>query len=100
MPRRGDVWEVTGQRRRSVLVVSHGMYNDQPGIPTVLTMPVLAGTGDDQGTWCVPIGVGEVAVVDHIGPTAKAVLDHRVRVVETQVVTDVNNALFKILSTS
>jgi hypothetical protein len=30
MPRRGDVWEVTGQRRRSVLVVSHGMYNDQP----------------------------------------------------------------------
>ena len=45
-------------------------------------------------------GAGEVAVVDHIGPTAKAVLDHRVRVVETQVVTDVNNALFKILSTS
>ncbi len=45
MLRRGDVWEVTGQRRRSVLVVSHGMYNDQPGIPTVLTMPVLAGTG-------------------------------------------------------
>jgi hypothetical protein len=28
MLRRGDVWEVSGQRRRSVLVVSHGMYND------------------------------------------------------------------------
>jgi hypothetical protein len=98
--RRGDVWEVTGQRRRVVLVVSHGMYNDQPGIPTVLTMPVLAGLGDDLGTWCVPIGAGQVAVVDHIGPTAKAVFERRVRVVDTQVVMDVNNALFKILSTS
>ncbi len=26
---------------------------------------ILAGTGDDLGTWCVPIGAGEVAVVDH-----------------------------------
>lgn len=98
--RRGEVWEVTGQRRRIVLVVSHGMYNDQPGIPTVLTMPVLAGTGDELGTWCVPIGAGEVAVVDHVGPTAKATFERRVRVIDTQVVMDVNNALFKILSTS
>lgn len=65
MPRRGDVWEVTGQRRRSVLVVSHGMYNDQP-----------------------------------IGRSAKAVFERWVRVVDSQVVMDVNNALFKILSTS
>lgn len=100
MLRRGDVWEVTGQRPRSVLVVSHGMYNDHPGIPTVLTMPVLAGAGDDLGTWCVPIGGGQVAVVDHMGPTAKAMFARRVRVVSSQVVMDVNNALFKILSTS
>ncbi|MGH3946937.1 MAG: hypothetical protein ACRDSI_18145 [Pseudonocardiaceae bacterium] len=100
MLRRGDVWEVAGQRRRSVLVVSHGMYNDQPGIPTVLTMPVLGGASDDLGTWCVPIGAGEVAVVDHIGRTAKVVFERRVRVVDSQVVMDVNNALFKILSTS
>ncbi|MGH3721991.1 MAG: hypothetical protein ACRDRI_24730 [Pseudonocardiaceae bacterium] len=100
MLRRGDVWEVTGQRPRSVLVVSHGMYNDQPGIPTVLTMPVLAGTGDDLCTWCVPIGEGQVAVVDHMGPSSKAVFARRVRVVGNQVVMDVNNALFKILSTS
>lgn len=98
--RRGDVWEVIGQHRRTVLVVSHGMYNDQPGIPTVLTMPVLGGTGDDLGTWCVPIGAGQVVVVDHIGPTAKAAFERRVRVVDTHVVMDVNNALFKILSTS
>ncbi|MGH3975477.1 MAG: hypothetical protein ACRDS9_19430 [Pseudonocardiaceae bacterium] len=100
MLRRGDVWEVTGQRPRSVLVVSHGMYNDQPGIPTVLTMPVLAGAGDDLDTWCVPIGEGQLAVVDHIGLTAKAVFAQRLRVVDRQVVMDVNNALFKILSTS
>jgi hypothetical protein len=31
-----------GSDPRNVLVVSHGMYKDQPGIPTVLTMPVLA----------------------------------------------------------
>ena len=98
--RRGEVWEVAGRRRRSVLVVSHGMYNDQPGIPTVLTMPVLAGTGDELGTWCVPIGAGEVVVVDHIGPTAKAAFECRVRTIDAQVVMDVNNALFKILATS
>lgn len=63
-------------------------------------MPVLGGTGDDLGTWCVPIGAGEVAVVDHIGRTAKAVFERRLRVVDSQVVMDVNNALFKILSTS
>jgi hypothetical protein len=43
---------------------------------------------------------GEVAVVDHIGRTAKTVFERRVRVVDSQVVMDVNNALFKILSTS
>jgi hypothetical protein len=100
MLRRGDVWAITGQRPRSVLVVSHGMYNDQPGIPTVLTMPVLTGGGDVLGSWCVPIGGGEAAVVDYIGPTAKVVFDRRIRAVGTQVVMDVNNALFKILSTS
>lgn len=93
------MWQVSGQRRRTVLVVSHGMYNDQSGIPTVLTMPVLSGSGDELGTWCVPIGEGQVAVVDHIGPTAKAAFEHCVRVVDTQVVMDVNTALFKILST-
>ena len=98
--RRGDVWEITGQRPRTVLVVSHGMYNDQPGIPTVLTMPVLPGEDNDPGTWCVPIGAGEVAVVDHVGPTAKAVFKRRVRVVGNQLIMDVNNALFKILSTN
>lgn len=63
-------------------------------------MPVLTGTGDDSGTWCVPIGSDEVAVVDHVGRTAKAVFERRVRAVGSQVVMDVNNALFKILSTS
>jgi mRNA-degrading endonuclease toxin of MazEF toxin-antitoxin module len=100
MLRRGDVWEIAGQRRRSVLVVSHGMYNDQLGISTVLTMPVLTGTGDDLSTWCVPIGAGEVAVVDHFGQTAKAVFERRVRAVDCQVVMNVNNALFKVLSTN
>jgi hypothetical protein len=63
-------------------------------------MSFLAGAGDDLGTWCVPIGAGEVAVVDHLGRTAKAVFKRRVRVVDSRVVMDVNNALFKILSTS
>ncbi|MGH3853400.1 MAG: hypothetical protein ACRDR6_07840 [Pseudonocardiaceae bacterium] len=80
--------------------MSHDMYNDQPGIPTVLMMPVLAGPGYDLGTWFVPIGEGQVVVVDHFGPSAKAVFARRVRVVGSQVVMDVNNALFKILSTS
>lgn len=72
--RRDGVWEIIGQRPRSVLVVSHG--------------------------WYVPIGEGQVAVVDHLRPTAKAVFARRVRVVGSQVVMDVNNSLFKILSTS
>jgi hypothetical protein len=66
MPQRGDVWEVTGQRRRSVLVVSHGMYNDQPLGRSAKTGVRAPGTG----------------------------------VVDSQMVMDVNNALFKILSTS
>jgi len=98
--RRGDVWEVAGRRPRRVLVVSHGMYNDQPGIPTVLTMPILGGGDNDLDAWCVPIGGDAVAVVDHIGPTAKTVFTRRVRVIDNQVVMDVNNALFKILSTN
>ncbi len=48
---------------------------------------------------CRSVG-GQVAVVDHSGSTAKAVFVHRVRVVGIQAVMDVNNALFKILSTS
>jgi hypothetical protein len=37
--------------------------------------------------------------MDHMGRTAKVVFERRVWVVDSQVVMDVTNALFKILST-
>jgi len=96
--RRGDVWAVSGRQPRSVLVVSAGMYNDQPIIATVLTMPVTTAGVDES--WCVPIGDGDYAVVDRIGYTVKTLFVRHVRSVDVQALTDVNNALFRILSTN
>jgi hypothetical protein len=96
--RRGDVWNVTGRQPRNLLVVSAGMYNEQPSIPTVLTMPVITAEVDES--WCVPIGQGDYAVVDRISHTVKALFAQYLRTIDVQALTDVNNALFRILSTN
>jgi hypothetical protein len=100
MLRRGDVWEVSGQRPAQCAGGVARHVQRPAGYPDRADDAGPGRTGDDLGTWCVPIGAGEVAIVDQIGRTAKAVFERRVRVVGSQVVMDVNNALFTILSTN
>lgn len=93
---RGEVWAVSGRLPRNVLVISAGMYNDQPSIPTVLTMPLVTEAVDES--WCVPIGGGDYAMVDRISYTVKTLFIRHLRSIDVQALTDVNNALFQILS--
>lgn len=95
---RGEIWTLTGRQPRNALVLSAGMYNDQPTIRTVLTVPIRSRSGDDA--WCVPIGDNEFAVVDRISYTLKSLFIHHVRTVDVQAQMDVNNALFKIIATN
>lgn len=44
--RRGEVWALRGYPL-PVLVISGGMYNDQPAPRTVLAMPVVIGEATD-----------------------------------------------------
>jgi hypothetical protein len=74
------------------------MYNDQPGMATVLTMRISTITGDDA--WYVGVGDGQFAVVDRITYIPKGLFAHRLRTVDVQAQMDVNNALFKIIATN
>lgn len=95
-PLRGEVWSTNRTNITRVLVLSGGMYNALPDVPNVLVVPVVAES--PAGGWMVPVG-SEFAVVDRVSPFRKAWLltqDYRV---EVDTLTDINNALFKILAT-
>ncbi|HZI96370.1 MAG TPA: type II toxin-antitoxin system PemK/MazF family toxin [Actinomycetales bacterium] len=93
-PRRGEIW--TTDTAVSVLVISSTVYNEIATEPTVIVVPVFAsepdtGFGVDLGDgWAAP---GLVA------STRKARLGERRRQVDVQMLTDVNNMLFRILAT-
>jgi len=94
--RRGEVWALRGYPL-PVLVISGGMYNDQPAPRTVLAMPVVIGEATDA--WTAPIGDGELAVVDRMRPYPKRDFTQQHRRVDVQALTEVDNLLFKILAT-
>ncbi len=94
--RRGDIWSLQDYPR-PVLVISGGMYNDQPAIRTVLAMPIV--DAESPGAWTVPVGDGEFAMIDRLRPYRKNDLVQRRRRIDTQTLTEVNNLLFKILAT-
>lgn len=96
--RRGQIWTISGRRPRNVLVISGGMYNDQPAMRTVLTMRIETKSSDDA--WCVPVGEREFVLVDRITFTPKTLFARHLRTIDVQALTDVNNALFKILATN
>lgn len=94
-PRRGDVW--TTNTRVSVLVISSTVYNDIPSEPTVVVVPIFDhdpdtgfGVALDEAVWAAP-GL--------ITSLRKSALVDFTRQVDVQVLTDVNNMLFKILAT-
>jgi PemK-like, MazF-like toxin of type II toxin-antitoxin system len=93
-PRRGDIWMTDAGI--SVLVISSTVYNEIPGEPTVVVVPVFdtepdTGFGVDLGDdWAAPGLVTSLR---------KARLSDRRRQIDVQALTDVNNMLFKILAT-
>ena len=93
-PRRGEIW--TTDTGVDVLVISSTVYNEIPTEPTVVVVPVFAsepdtGFGVDLGDgWAAPGLVTSLR---------KARLVTSRRQVEVQVLTDVNNMLFRILAT-
>jgi mRNA-degrading endonuclease toxin of MazEF toxin-antitoxin module len=95
-PLRGEIWD-TNRRLARVLVVSGGMYNSLPDVIQVLIVPVVQD--NLPGGWSIAVGEDGFAVVDRIAPFRKAWLTKRRRRVDTETLTDVNNALFKILAT-
>lgn len=93
-PRRGEIWSTsTGIR---VLVISSTVYNEIPSEPTVVVVP-LFDTEPDTG-FGVDLGEGWAAP-GLIASLRKARMRERVRQVDMQALTDVNNMLFKILAT-
>ncbi len=93
-PRRCDIWITDAGI--SVLVISSTVYNEIPSEPTVIVVPVFdtepdTGFGVDLGEdWAAPGLVTSLR---------KARLGERRRHIDVQVLTDVNNMLFKILAT-
>ncbi len=92
--RRGEVWVTdTGI---TVLVISSTVYNEIVSEPTLVVVPVFQGEHDVG--FGVDIGCGWAAP-GLVTSLRKARLDERVRRLDTQALTDVNNMLFKILAT-
>lgn len=80
-----------------MLVISSTVYNEIAGEPTVVVVPIFDhdpdtgfGVSVDQGAWAAPGLVTSLR---------KSTLGEFRRRVEIQVLTDVNNMLFKILAT-
>ncbi|MDR7304027.1 hypothetical protein [Haloactinomyces albus] len=95
--RRGEVWTLHGYPL-PVVVVSGGMYNDQPQPHSVLAMPVL--TAESLEAWTVPLADGQYAVVDRIRPYPKEDFRQRQRQIDARALAEVDTLLFKILATN
>ncbi len=93
-PRRGEIW--TTDAGVSVLVISSTVYNDIATEPTIVVVPVF-GSEPDTG-FGVELGDGWAAP-GLVTSLRKARLGARRRQVDVQLLTDVNNMLFKILAT-
>jgi mRNA-degrading endonuclease toxin of MazEF toxin-antitoxin module len=94
VPRRGEVWSTDAGI--PVIVISSTVYNEIASEPTVIVVPVF-DTGPDAG-FGVDLGAGW-AVPGLVTSLRKARLRERLRQVDVQALTDVDNMLFKILAT-
>lgn len=96
-PRRGEVWIAGSDPSITVLVISSTVYNEIPDEPTVLVVPVVTRHADTGFT--VDVGEGQLAITGLVTHLRKAHLVKRLRQVDVQTLTDVNNMLFKVLAT-
>lgn len=93
-PRRGEIWITDAGI--SVLVISSTVYNEIPTEPTVVVVPVF--TSESDTGFGVAVG-GGWAAPGLVTSLRKARLGELRRQVDLQVLTDVNNMLFRILPT-
>lgn len=94
-PRRGEIWATdTGV---NVLVISSTVYNEIPGEPTVIVVPVF--DHDPDTGFGVPLSGDAWAAPGLVASLRKSALTELHRQVDVQALTDVNNMLFKILAT-
>ena len=80
-----------------MLVISSTVYNQIPSEPTVVVVPVF--DHDPDTGFGVPIGESAWAAPGLVTSLRKSSLGEVDRQVDVQVLTDVNNMLFKILAT-
>ena len=96
-PRRGDIWTLDTANPVRVLVISSTVYNEIPTEPTVIAIPIL--TGEPDTGFGVSVSEGQWAATGLITSMRKSRLHQFERNVGTQLLTDVNNMLFRILAT-
>jgi hypothetical protein len=96
-PRRGDIWTLDAATPTRVLVISSTIYNEIPTEPTVITIPILTGQPDTG--FGVRLSEGQWAATGLITSLRKSRLHQFERNIGTQLLTDVNNMLFRILAT-
>ena len=80
-----------------MLVISSTVYNEIPSEPTVVVVPVI--DHDPDTGFGVPVGEGGWAAPGLVTSLRKSTLGEVRRQADVQVLTDVNNMLFKILAT-
>lgn len=80
-----------------MLVISSTVYNEIPSEPTIIVVPIF-GRDPDTG-FGVPLDTDVWAAPGLITSLRKTALSEFRRRVDVQVLTDVNNMLFKILAT-
>lgn len=85
----------------SLLVVSGDMYNQIPNHPWVLAMPVIKAPDKAMPPFFIKVGEGFVVETDTVSRYPKRLLTPaKLPRVDTQTMTDIDNALFKILATA
>jgi mRNA-degrading endonuclease toxin of MazEF toxin-antitoxin module len=97
-PRRGDIWILDTATAARVLVISSTVYNEIPTEPTVIAIPIL--TGEPDTGFGVRLSEDQWAATGLITSLRKSRLRQFERNVGTQLLTDVNNMLFRILATT
>jgi hypothetical protein len=97
-PRRGDIWTLDAATSTRVLVISSTVYNEIPTEPTVIAIPIL--TGEPDTGFGVGLSEDQWAATGLITSLRKSRLQQFERNIGTQVLTDVNNMLFRILATA
>ena len=80
-----------------VLIISSTVYNEIPSEPTVIVVPIF--DHDPDTGFGVALGDGAWAAPGLVTSLRKSALGEFNRQIDVQVLTDVNNMLFKILAT-